>query len=96
MSEVIKLKNGMEEVKSLVTIVAMHINSLLERNPIALYELVLKCRDRDHQFFGHTADDLKDLELLQSDNSVHSSIRNIILSSTVGDGIDMTFVSPVM
>ena len=94
--ELIKLKNGMQEAKPLVAIIGLHVKRLIEKNPIALYELVMKCRNRDHQFFGNAPDILKDLNLLESDNSVHSSIRNIILSLATGDGLDMKFVNPVM
>ena len=95
MIELVRLKNGIEEAKSLVIIVSDSISRMIKEDPIVLYELVMKCRDRNHRCFGNTADVLKQLALLQSDNSVHSSIRNIVLSSAEGDGSNMEFVNPV-
>lgn len=59
--EVAKLKNGTEEAKSLVHIVSASLRRILEKNPISVYELVMKCRDRNHQCFGNTADILNNM-----------------------------------
>lgn len=59
------------------------------------YELVMKCRDKNHQLFGNTGERLKKLRLIEEDGSIHGSIRNIVLSSAEGEGLEMTFKSPV-
>lgn len=91
----VTLKNGKQEAEALVTIVMMSLNKLLKERPMSVYELVMKCRDNNHQFFGDTAKDLLNLALLQKDLSVHSSIRNIILSAVEGEGLNMIFKSPI-
>ena len=93
----VKLKNGTEEFRPLVAVTRMHINKLLESNPIALYELVELCRDRHHKPFGQTGDDLVALSLATKTSDglmVHESIRNIVLSATSGEGMEMTIGNP--
>ena len=50
--EVVKLKNGVEEVKGLVQITMAILSSLMKDDPISFYELVMKCRDRNHKIFS--------------------------------------------
>lgn len=91
----VKLKNGEEEAEGLVNITFMLLKDLSKNNPILLYELAEKCRDRNHKFFGNTGDTLREKELVQSDYSMHSSIKNIVLSSIEGEGMEMRLVNPI-
>ena len=68
----------------------------ITEKPIILYELMMKCRDSKHQFFGRSDAELRKLSLIGvSDDSIHDSIRNIVLSATSGEGTDMTLGSPI-
>ena len=89
------LKNGAEEAQPVVTVAMMSLNRLIQDNPIAFYEMVQVCRDPNHQPFGNTALILKDLSLMEESGQVHDSLRNIVLSATEGDGLDLTLVSPI-
>jgi hypothetical protein len=96
----VKLKNGTEEVGALVLTTTMSVNSLLERGlAIPAYELVQLCRDGRHRPFGSCGETLEKLGLVQKGQdgsySVHDSIRNIVLSMASGEGLEMTFGSPV-
>lgn len=91
----VMLKNGQEEFKALVVVTMMSLRALLAEQPIAFYELVMKCRNRNHQFFGNAGEKLKGLELVQSDGGVHGSIRNIVLSATSGEGLGLVLHSPI-
>ncbi len=91
----VQLKNGAEEAASLVNIAMNSITTLLKSKPIVVYELVMKCRDSNHELFGKSGEDLRELSLIEADGSVHSSIRNIVLSAASGDGLDMVFSSPI-
>ena len=93
--ETIKLRNGAEEAKPLVAVTMMHLETLMNERPLALYDLVMRCRDTNYEFFGTNGDYLKSLNLVGQDGSIHGSIRNIILSAIDGDGIDMVLRSPV-
>jgi hypothetical protein len=93
--ELIVLKNGAEEAEPLVKVAMLSLESLIQSSPIAFYELVMKCRDSNHQFFGNTVERLKELSLVQRDGTIHDSVRNIVLSAAEGDGLDMKLVSPV-
>ena len=89
------LKNGTEEVKMMIVFTMDLLRSLLHDNPIAMYELVMVCRDSKHIPFGNTSEELQKLLLLQPDGRPHNSIRNIVLSAVMGDGLDMCLVNPI-
>ncbi len=93
--DMLKLKNGSEECVPLVNTTVMSVRHLMESNPIAFVELVLLCRDRNHELFGNTAVDLQGLALVGRDGFVHDSIRNIVLSAVEGEGLEMKLISPL-
>ena len=93
--EAVILKNGAEEIKSFVVMAMAILNRLAQERPLALCDLVMKCRDRNYQFFGDNEGYLKSLELVEGNGTVHGSIRNIVLSAAEGDGLDMHIRSPV-
>ncbi|MBD3330043.1 hypothetical protein GF354_00765 [Candidatus Peregrinibacteria bacterium] len=93
--EAARLKNGSEEFKPLVQMTMASLSKLAETNPIAFYELVMKCREQGHELFGNTGEVLQSLALIQDERgTVHDSIRNVVLSAVEGDGLDMTLRSP--
>lgn len=89
----VKLKNGSVEAKFVVVATMMSLDSLLQDNPGAFYELVTKCRDPKHKMFGNTKSICEHRALMNGD-IVHGSIRNIVLSAVEGDGLDMGLTSP--
>ena len=92
----LKLKNSSEEAEPLVRVTMMSLRSLAESDPIVFYELVELCRDPKHELFGNAGDALKRLSLVQGDgNSVHQSIRNVVLSAAVGEGLALELANPV-
>ena len=93
--ETVKLKNGTIEAEGLVSVMMFSLRNLLQESPITFYELVMKCRDRDHQFWSDTLKSLQDLHLIQQDGKVHDSIRNIVLSAVEGEMSEMTLGSPL-
>ncbi len=96
--EVVTLKNGMQEVKQLVAVTTMSLRGLMAQKPIVFYELVQLCRNGDHRLFGRSGDDLKALSLVSQHGDqwhVHDSIRNIVLSASEGEGMDLKFVNPL-
>ena len=95
MTETVELKNGTTEAKGLVNVMMISLHNLLQEDPITLYELVMKCRERDHQFWGDTVEKLQNLHLVEQDGRVHGAIRNIVLSAVTGEGLDMVLGSPL-
>lgn len=93
--KVVTLRNGAEEAKPLVTVTMMHLKRIMDEKPLALYDLVMKYRDREYEFFGSNGGYLKSLRLVDQDGSIHNSIHNIVLSATDGDGMDMILRSPL-
>lgn len=93
--EIVTLNNGAKEAKSLVNIAMFSLGILMEKQPIAFYELVMKCRDDKHEFFWNTSKVLKDLQLVENDGGIHDSLRNIVLSAIKGDWMDLTLMTPI-
>jgi hypothetical protein len=97
--EIVKLKNGAEEAEPIVTVVMMRLQSMMESGDLVdamlVYDLVMKCRDDSYRFFGENETKLKNMALVEHDGRVHDSIRNVILSSVVGDGLEMRIESPL-
>lgn len=94
--KVVRLKNGTEEVEGIVWITMLHLSSLIKGDPISFYELVMKCRDRNHNIFsGVQEEKLQDLNLLDSTGTVHDSIVNIVVSAVEGNRSKMMLVSPL-
>ena len=88
--ETTKLRNGAEEAAGLVAVTMLALRNLFAEKPIVAYELVAKCRDANHQFFGLTGSDLQTLGLVETGGGVHESIRNIVLSAvSEGFGVDL-------
>ena len=90
-----QLRNGTSEFRPLVILIHSVLDGLLKKDPVSFYEIVQKARNRDHVMFGKSGQVCKDISLLKPDDSMHGSIRNIILSSVAGDGLSMRLVSPV-
>ncbi len=86
------LRNGSEEAVSMVAIVMISLEDLPVGDRV---ELVMKCRDSSHVIDPHSMTTLLEFSLIRDDGSVSTCIKNIVLSSSVGDGLDMAFVSPV-
>jgi hypothetical protein len=90
----VRLRNGSDESGPLVLTAMASLSGLMQSNPIALYELVMKARDPQHAMFGRTAQEAIDRSLLQPDGSMHDSLRNIILSAADGDGLYLRLIDP--
>jgi hypothetical protein len=96
--EMVKLKNGTEEAKHLVTTVMMSINGLAKQGlpgMLAVYDLAEVCKGKGYRPFGDNMKKLQGLALLDQSGKPHDSIRNIVLSAVQGEGLDMTIGSPV-
>lgn len=92
----IRLKNGSEELSTLVAVTMMSLKNLFKSDPISFFELVSKARDRNHQVFSkHQTNVLVGLGLMEREGNLHNSISNVVLSAVTGDGLDMTLGDPV-
>lgn len=102
MSEIkaVKLKNGTIEAEPLIQVVGISLGKLYNSEDLggamAFHDLVMLCRDRTYQVWDNVLDDLKAFSLVRTDGTVHESIRNIVLSSVTGEGLDMQLQDPRM
>lgn len=93
--ETVVLKNGAEEAKMLVAAIMMSLKGLAESKPLSFYELVELCKDPTHELWGDTKKDLEALNLVEPAGTVHSSIKHVVLSAAVGEGMELALGSPI-
>ena len=92
----VRLKNGTKQPISAVTAIMIVIRNLMDAEPMAFYELVLLCRDANHELWGATGEILRNRNLITAESKVHETIHSVVLSAVVGDGIiDMHIESPI-
>ncbi|MDB5265659.1 MAG: hypothetical protein JWM39_372 [Parcubacteria group bacterium] len=96
--EMLELKDSSSEPKPIVLAVMMSTQMLWESGITGMchvVELVNRCHDSHCAIDSSSEERLKELELLQKDGSVHSSVRAIMLSAAIGKGVHMKFGSPL-
>jgi hypothetical protein len=73
------------------------LRSLAESDdPFLFYEFVMLCRDSNHEFWNHnTQQRLNDLSLIQADGHIQDDVREVVLSATEGEGLDLTLLPSV-
>lgn len=99
MTEMVALRNGTEESKALTAGIILASRALLSeecKTPMAFWDLVRMAQDKDYRPMKVNAAALRERNLLESDNSLHGSIKNIVLSSVEGEGLAMIYVNPVV
>lgn len=88
----VKLRNsGIEELRILVDAIYGSLGCLFKKNPNAFYDVVSVARD-NYEPCGTNRDLMYQLGLINKDNSMHGSTRNIILASVEG----YVLVNPIM
>lgn len=92
----VKLKNGSEADISIVVTTMISLEGLINKNPIAFYEFVMKARNPKHDMFGKTQKVVSRLALIDSNGEIHSTVKDIILSAVNGDGLDLKLTSPLL
>jgi hypothetical protein len=93
--ETVILKNGAIESEVVVSLVMFSLRALMAEHPTAFYDLVMKCRDREYEWFHGNEDICKANGLVEQSGGIHNSIENIILSAVSGDANGMTLSSPI-
>ena len=96
--DIVRLKNGSEEPYPIVAVITMSLGDMLDQGlpgVLSAYDLVERCKNSKYQMSEDTEKDLIKQSLLQRDGQPHSSIRNIVLSSIQGEGLEMKFVDPI-
>jgi len=95
------LKNEETVEEAVVHGTMAKLRDLEGTNPIALYELVMKCRDEKHKLHDREVVETLIGEKLANpggsadDIIILDSIRGIVLSAVEGDGLKMTIGSPL-
>lgn len=92
----VKLRNSkIEELRILVDTIYSSLEKLFKENLDAFYDITLIARDKSYKHFGRNGEILCRLGFINRDNSMHDSIRNIILASVEGDMVELKLVNPI-
>jgi hypothetical protein len=97
-SPIVTLKNGTQYARRTMNTVMHHIRQMQTEIPngaLLLNDLVTKCRDADYEYYPGCQWKLSELDLLDSDGQVKPSVRDIVLSAVIGEGMDIGFASPI-
>ncbi len=89
------LRTGEEVPTPLVGTVMLALETLIEKNPIAFYELVQISRNPKHKLFGNTGDILSNLALIDANGQPCDATRLIVLAATEGEGLALKLVQPI-
>lgn len=90
----VKLKNGTEMLEGPARGMYAILLRLFEREVIVFVELVARCRDKNHEFFGGTGERLAELKILDHTGQPHGLVKDIILSGVEGEDLAMSFGPP--
>lgn len=61
---------------------------------LALFEIVAKARDTDHQFFDPALPRLRSLSLVTEDGALHDDVAAVIRNAATGDDFDIRLDDP--
>ena len=95
-SRMVRLKNGAEEHSGIVGNTLLKLQDLMRKgNEALVYTLVQLCNDPEQELWYISFDKLKALCLIGADGKVHESIKNVVLSAVVGEGMDLSIGDPI-
>ena len=92
--ETVILRTGVEAPKVLVATMYLVCESMMDENPIAVFEAVSLARDPSHQLFGNSGNVLRDAAMLDCSGKMHRSVREILCAFFEGEMMDMKLLGP--
>ena len=93
--DTVQLKNGTEEAKPAVMATMLSLEHLASNDPTVLYDLLMRCQDRDYQWFGDNQATAEKLSLMLPNNHIDDTVKNIVLSAVTENGLDISLGNPV-
>jgi len=101
-SPIVTLKTGSKVSRFLVQEVMTKLKQMqqdMQNGAILLNDLVMKCRDENHEFFNGCQWKLSELGFLDTEGNVHGTMREIVLAavdiSSDGGGDSLGLISPI-
>lgn len=94
----VTLRNGASVPKSLVAGIYVILQGYWNGGlvpQLAIYELAMRARDPNFEISPDGLRFLTDHHLLEEDGSLQTAVKNIVLSSVLGEEADMYLDSPV-
>lgn len=91
----VSLINGTYEYEPIVEGIIYSLSSLKEADPVAFHDLVMKCRDNDYQLSAETPFIIQNWVMLNINDGIDPSLRNVITVAVTGDGMEMQINNPI-
>lgn len=83
------LRTGVEAPKVLVTAMHLVCRTMLNENPLAMFDAVSMARDSSYQPFGDNGQVLRDAAMLDCTGKMHSSVREVLCALFEGELMGM-------
>lgn len=93
--EELVLANGAKELDITVWSIVFALEVMVRDAPEGFRQAVQVARDRDHVPPEPILDQLNAASFLDAHGLMHETVRNVILSSAVGEGRDVLMRSPI-
>jgi hypothetical protein len=91
----LNLRNGSTEEAIRVLGVCAVLGNFLDNHPLVLIDFILHCQGRNPEMSPRTIRILHQAYLLEEDGTVSQSVKNVVLSTVVGNDSIFALVSPV-
>lgn len=91
----VTLRTGVAVPWPVEKLVEMHLRSLANDDVLALYDLVMLCRNGRYILSPGTAQTLHARGLIDTNGQPHDDIRAVVLASVEGEGLEMHLVDPL-
>jgi hypothetical protein len=93
------LRDGSKVAGSALHTVTRNIESVRQKNFLAFFDLVEKCKNPSYRFvvnpFADSKAILRKYGLIDENDRVHDDVRNIVINSIQGDGLSIELISPI-
>ena len=93
--EIVVLNNDTEGDRSVVMRVVSDLKNLKEKEYFGFYNIVMKCKDNDYKISSNLWEVCRKLGLIQDDWNINIFVKNIILSATQVEWINIKLINPV-
>jgi hypothetical protein len=95
----VTLRDGSKVPQAMLTLTTVRMKALMQKNPIALFDLVEKCRNANFEFIKNPFCDSKALltehALVDQSGAVNEDVQKIVLNSIEGSYLTLKLVDPL-
>ncbi|MGD0664810.1 MAG: hypothetical protein ABSA17_03650 [Rhabdochlamydiaceae bacterium] len=95
----VTLRDGSKVPQAMLTLTTVRMKALMQKSPVALFDLVEKCRNVHFEFIKNPFCDSKALltehALVDQSGAVNEDVQKIVLNSIEGSYLTLKLVDPL-